>query len=219
MPTMIKLTTHQRVAALVLATAATIIVCMFYTSNMSYEESITTPGQNLISTLGGEVQVDEGRGRVVIIEDNKTLMHFGLDNQGERSIKVAKEGYDSLTATNDQLIFNSNQNTFKVAATGVIQIPAVSSGIPGTPNVVTTSVNTGVLSATPLIGQAYIDIAGERLSIPWHNFDDSGIANILIDSSTQVVSGEVWLYISVKAYASGILDSPVRWYILQETAA
>lgn len=58
----------------------------------------------------------------VIQKDDQIIVHdgttnkalFGRDGNGVYVVKVAKDTYDVLTATNDQLIFNSAQNVFKI---------------------------------------------------------------------------------------------------------
>ena len=57
---------------------------------------------------------------------NKAVFGF-LDESDTFGLKVAKEGYNVLTATDDQLIFNSTQNVFKIVQKGTasLTIPAV----------------------------------------------------------------------------------------------
>jgi hypothetical protein len=42
---------------------------------------------------------------------------IGPDSGGNEVVKISQAGFDASTATNSQLIFNSQQNTFKVATT------------------------------------------------------------------------------------------------------
>lgn len=47
-------------------------------------------------------------------------------------VRIAKDGFDAIDATDDQLIFNSEQNVFKIVKTGDIIIPDVTSNKAGT---------------------------------------------------------------------------------------
>lgn len=42
------------------------------------------------------------------------LAQFGIFGNGKLALKIAKDGFDAATATDDQLIFNSGQNIFKI---------------------------------------------------------------------------------------------------------
>lgn len=52
---------------------------------------------------------------------NKAIMGF-YGEENKFGFKVAEDGTDVLTATNDQLIFNSEQNIFKVAESGTVAL-------------------------------------------------------------------------------------------------
>lgn len=53
---------------------------------------------------------------------NKAVFGF-LDSSNKFGLRVAKEGQDVLTASSDGLVFNSEQNTFKIVTTTVLTLP------------------------------------------------------------------------------------------------
>lgn len=49
---------------------------------MSFESTVSYSGQNIISTLGGAIRIEEGRGRMVI-QDNQSLVELvNIDRTG-----------------------------------------------------------------------------------------------------------------------------------------
>jgi len=50
------------------------------------------------------------------------VAQFGRFADGSTALKVAKSGIEVSTATNDQLIFNSSQDVFKIVAAGTISV-------------------------------------------------------------------------------------------------
>lgn len=58
---------------------------------------------------------------------NIVLARFGSFPDGSIAMKVAKSGYDARTATDDQLVFNSAQDVFKIVASDTYTFPAITS--------------------------------------------------------------------------------------------
>jgi len=55
---------------------------------------------------------------------------FGFDSSGNMVVKVARPGFNADTATDSQLIFNSSQNTFKIAMSGTVAFTPANGGAP-----------------------------------------------------------------------------------------
>jgi hypothetical protein len=60
----------------------------------------------------------ESRRKVVTDEDGKDRIIIGRKEDGGYSIKVSDAGYDVNTATDDQLVMNSDWNMWKIVASG-----------------------------------------------------------------------------------------------------
>lgn len=74
-----------------------------------------------VSTKDATVKVNDGT-------DNRVAL--GLLPDGTYGMKVSQEGYDVLSAEDDELIFNSSQNVFKIAKIVSLTIPAYSVTVP-----------------------------------------------------------------------------------------
>lgn len=58
----------------------------------------------------------------VLDKDGKAAIAASIGTDEQPYLKVAKSGYDATTASNDQLIFNSAQNIFKVVLSGTTSL-------------------------------------------------------------------------------------------------
>lgn len=86
--------------------------------------SDSTKGQQIDSVNNGQVRFEPGNNRIVQYDgsNNRSLMGSRNNVPG---FYVSKEGIDVETADDDQLIFNSNQNVFKIILTdtAVVTLP------------------------------------------------------------------------------------------------
>lgn len=80
----------------------------------NYVETVSQPSQNLISTLGGQIQIDEGRGTMRIYDSSTGVDLVNIDRTGflfsdgtDRRIKIgsyalrvgmwmSKDGFDVI---------------------------------------------------------------------------------------------------------------------------
>lgn len=122
------------------------------------------------------IQVEDGNGLPVaqlgsfvnglsgfkILDTNGIGVAFlGRDSSGSTSIKVADSGIDVTTASNDQLIFNSNQNVYKIVKTMTVTVTITYNASSGTNAISTTPHG---LSFTPAY-LAYISIPSDLSSL------------------------------------------------------
>ncbi len=90
-------------------------------------ETITTPGQKTTGTLDGTISTNEqsanmtitDQGEEVLLIDKAGILHndliadrvrLGRRSIGDSGLFVSEPGIDVDTASDDELIFNSNQN-------------------------------------------------------------------------------------------------------------
>ena len=150
--------------------------------------------------------------------DNKAVFGF-LESTNKFGLKVAKAGYDVLTATDSQLIFNSEQNVFKIVQTGTtsVTVPAgYSDSVPYTASVahglgVAPAILAYVQSTSAAIGGAQ----GSPLPVIVNTsfpFAYAGLVDCSVTTTTVVftVAG------TVAGQLNGIWT--FRYYLLQETA-
>jgi hypothetical protein len=77
------------------------------------DQIITNNGTFDVITLGRQ---NDGTYGMTMNDSANARLLIGPDSGGNIAVKVSKVGYDAATATNDQLIFNSQQDVFKIVA-------------------------------------------------------------------------------------------------------
>ena len=166
-------------------------------------DATTTSG--FLKTANGQILGNNGTNNVGL---------FGFDDTGTMVVKVAKPGYDANSATNDQLIFNSAQNTFKIALTDTVVLTRDASD---SFNGVSYQHNLGFKP----VCIAFIDYGGITLPMPKLYFNGtSGILDEQVqiqDISTSVITFDATAPTGGSRYASAQTYT-IRFYLLQETA-
>lgn len=166
-----------------------------------------------------------------IYNDASGIPSISIGTQPDRStrIRVAKPGVNVITATDDQLIFNSAQNVFKIAKTGtaVITRPTATNDF-GATNTVTHSLGfipfvfayvtppagySGVLknSPTPFFDYILYDSLNPANIGGWHI---NGLADIVQVTDTVITFRLAF----VAGFAGQVGDWTFKYYLLQETA-
>ena len=73
---------------------------------MSFESSISYSGQKTISTIGGQIRIEEGRGRMVIYDPNtqeERQVHTinGSRYNDENGVELTRVDTDGITVSDD----------------------------------------------------------------------------------------------------------------------
>lgn len=141
----------------------------------------------------------------------RVLLGKGAD--GFYGLKVSEEGTDVYSAGDSELIFNSNNNVFKIVDEGTVILPDVSAG---SSQMVSYTHNLGFIPAVV----SFVDIGGFAFPIPYLNI--TGTAPITIDHAVTIslLSESTITFTIVQATASvaTLGNLPVKFYLLQETA-
>jgi len=176
--------------------------------------------------------VDLRSGTALVRDATQTRVLMGYQQNGVSAgvdfygLKVSKAGFDVNTATADQLIFNSSQNTFKIVSKGTATISSFVVGSPGATNFTSGETTTTVahgLSYTPAI-LAFLGDVGTNNSLPYSYALSTGgggksvawtNVGVAIDSTNIYFRSSVML-----TGAFGFTSSAfnVVYYLLQETA-
>jgi len=153
------------------------------------------------------------------------------------NFKISKSGFDVLTATDDQLIFNSSQDVLKVAKTDTASLSINFPSHTGTAGndiaTVTIPHNLGFIPIAQVFQEDILGVADFRRPIGSGSIDPSNIgfninplAQVIVsyyDISTDIDN----LYISyTRCYAMGsgfstgtqVESYTFKYYLLQETA-
>lgn len=83
-------------------------------SVMAKQTLSTTHIDPTVTPTGQRIQMQNSQ-ILALDSNNNAVALFGTDSTGNNVVKVAKTGYDARTATGNNLIFNSNQDVFKIA--------------------------------------------------------------------------------------------------------
>lgn len=165
---------------------------------------------NQINDLARDVQSKE---RVQIFKDDagtrRVLLGKGLNDFF--GLKVSPEGVDVYDATDSQLIFNSDQNIFKIVSSGTTSLSQ-----PANTASVTVVVPHGQ-SAPPAV-TAYLQDSTDYFPLPL-SFINSGATtlDLLQYISFYVDSTNITFYCT-SPLTFGAHTYSIKYYILQETA-
>jgi hypothetical protein len=165
-------------------------------------------------------------------------MFAGQDSTGATVVKIAKAGYDAKTATDDQLIFNSNQNVFKivskiqsnipafswVAATSASSLLTIPHGLSATPIINAYAAGNLINSSTgTVLSASYIPIPifGNADTLYYAFFDNASSVLWPLAVLTGVDSTNIYIEAVYKrgvAATGNVAAIPVTIFIMQETA-
>lgn len=182
-------------------------------------------GKGDTGLITGRLPNELGTGTLLYGLDGKALISMRVDEDGEPSLRVAKAGYDATTASDDQLAFNSAQNTLKVVQTGTIMLPEVTYSKAGTNeygsyNGGGSNVVAHNLGYRPAI-LAFIDDSSTFVQLPWtETYGVSANSYAMSMRRVSVDDTNVYGIANVLTYnRSGTISARrVKYYLLQETA-
>jgi len=155
----------------------------------------------------------ENRTKVIRDEDGIDRVIMGRYPDGKYGIKVSKPGVDVLTAEDDELIFNSNNNIFKIVETDTITL-ASPAGTGTSSNVVVPH----SLGYKPLV-LAFVSFSslGTSFPLPYNEVDIfTGVVGWQV--GMEVTDIDITFFHRNITVASSVTDY-IRYYILQETAS
>jgi hypothetical protein len=189
------------------------------------------------STARGQMQLgapniftDSSNRRIMVQDDNQVntveLGNIGMDSSGTQlwGLKVAQPGVDVTTAADNQLIFNSQQDVFKIVKSGPVSLTIPAGYGVGSVYTVTVNHNLGFIPAHLVYfnpGPALGFTNSEYLTLPW-SYLETGItadgAVILIQFTAFATATQLTIQ-AVTCTTSGFFngDIPFKYYLLQES--
>jgi len=163
---------------------------------------------NQVNNVAREVQAMQ---TVQVFKDDAGTRRVILDKDGLRTSPV---GVDVFTAGNDELTFNSNQNVFKIVASGTSTINA-SSATAGAIITNTVAHNLGYIPAF----QAYYSLSGYNYQLPNSTGWGASGGAVTFVNWLFAATDDTNIYINMIPASSGDLGLyTVKYYLLQETA-
>jgi hypothetical protein len=165
----------------------------------------------------------------LIVSDGTTnRIILGKQNDGTYGLRVSQAGIDVGTATNSQLIFNSDQNIFKIALSGTATL-TVPNPVPASTTYTTTIAHgLGIVPASlcfvNLPSSVAVTLPGQNTPLPYYNVANGGGTTTITSFMILTRVDSTNLYIDWKSnYAVGLADVDgdyiFKYYLLQETAS
>jgi len=187
---------------------------------ISDAEIIHTGGESTES-LSGKLNFEQDKNRIIGRDSSALPRLIILADGSEFEMKISEPSQDVTTATNDNLIFNSNQNILKIVQTDTVTVPNPGSGTFTQSSV---EIDTGIVSVTALMCTAFIINSGYSNPLPFFSPALNGTYGGFLwsyQASTRVVSGTVRFRVDCNNFdvVSGPGTATIKYYILQETAA
>ena len=191
---------------------------------------IYSTGQKSTDSLKGGLKFEQDNNRIIGRDINNipSLSIYSDPSGTGFAMKVSKPTFDVLTATDDELIFNSNQNTFKISDTLTGNIPTANLSTNNTQaqtNLVT-PIPHGITGRIPAF-LAYVQLSGATYCLmPYTATDIFGsVINNRATRSYSATADGTNIYIILQATQVTTTNTtiayggePVKIYILQETA-
>lgn len=189
---------------------------------MAIQKSASYRGKGDSSSSSGRVQYDPARG-VIVNDGSNNIGLFGIDESGNVVIKIAKPGFNADTASDDELIFNSSQDIFKIAYKGTttINVPDTSSNTYFS----TITHNLGyvpyvIAFVKPAFGGSTIDEYQPMPYMPTTHSATLGNALVILEACQVSATSPTQVTFSVSV---GVDDNRGDWiieyYLLQESVA
>jgi len=167
--------------------------------------------ENVNAVINGKLPDDLGYGFQLSDSNGVPRIIAYIDANNNPILKVSEADQDVVTATDDQLIFNSSQNVLKVVSTGTVTM-----SVPALSQLNTTTV-THNLGYVPAVISFIKNPSGTYRQMPftyWDRATNTTLAVAWADASTT----DVTFNLDNNSIAL-IGDYTFRYYLLQETAA
>lgn len=191
--------------------------------------SIASSGQQATDSLNGKLTFEQDKNRIVGRDENNLIRMLILANGSDFVMKVSKEGFDALTASNEDLIFNSSQNIFKIVDSDTVTAPVATATMTASTMAygsATTTIPHGLSYAPNVIG-VVTEVVGTPQGRPMPFIITSGSNTIQIIQTYQVGADDtnIYVYSSIQVWRSAVdtrSDSTpsgtiIKYYILQES--
>jgi hypothetical protein len=184
---------------------------------MSFNPILPSSGSGANNTQINKLAADVRGSKVTQVfkdaKDRRVLLGKGKNDF--YGLKVSKPGFDVYSTADENLVFNSNNNVFKIVDSGVVDLVVTN------PSTSATAVYNHNLGYKPAF-VAFADIIGNQYSLPLPTFDIYGTGSgtvlnfqkaIQADSSTTQL-----LFSYYAASAQPTTTYKIRYYIFKETA-
>lgn len=153
---------------------------------------IYSTGKQSVDAIGGGLRFEQDNNRIIgRAEDNKPNLIISSVPGESPLIEVALDGYDVLSATDDQKVMSSRFNMYKIIASGDLSVA------PRNANITLTGNNIGYLfhnvvenvvpAANHLQGNLLVSVTGMPTNYIYVNMDIRGSGNFYDDGTNKAI--------------------------------
>lgn len=172
---------------------------------------------------------DDGTYSFIFNDGNNDVLLIGPDSSGTEVVKIAKPGFDAATAGPDSLVFNSNQNIFKIIRPGNFTTSSsYTSTNPGagkfSSNIFTLAVIPHGLSFAPIVIGFLGDGSQYNLMPTSNDFSPLAAAGAQAFWSSFSISSDaanLYIYLNIMSFGGSTTFAAgfsFKYYLLQESA-
>lgn len=171
----------------------------------------TTSSGESTEALNGKLNFEQSKNRIVGRDADNLIRLLILADGANFVMKVAKEGFDATNASDDELIFNSDQNVLKVVDSGSAVVAA---GGAGTIRTTTIDHDLGFVPAVI----AYQNDGTSYFQLPYTAINITG-GTVNVHMSYVVTATQITFYVHNSSVSPGTSALTVKYYLLQESAS
>ncbi len=178
--------------------------------------SITSEGNQVTDALNGKLTFEQGKNRIIGRDENNIARLIITGNGTEFSMKISELDTDVINADDDDLIFNSDNNIFKIVSKGTTTLTS--------PNSIGSSSNVSVAFSTgtkPIVfAFASLTPTGTRFPLPIIQPQLTGDPTpglVAYQVNYEIVTDLLTFYWRDITKAHNI-TAYITYYLLQETA-
>ena len=176
---------------------------------------------NVNALITGKLPNDIGYGFQFSDSDNVPRIIGYIDANNNPIFKISESGVDVTTATDDQLNFNSTQNTFKIVSTGTVTVDKAAND-----SFESTSIAHGLDYIPAMICYIRYDTGGgvyTQIPTPLYTLTDNGAGALDVTRAITATIDTTNINFSISTPNTGstytnAYSATFRYYLLQETA-
>lgn len=202
-----------------ITTILSVVVLSLVSNLYVYNKAMSDSGGRVDSVLNGRLQIDHANNRLLVVDENNVpKLLAGVDGDGAIKVKLAQDGVDVLGATDEQLVWSSDFNSFKIVDTFTDTNPALTHTASGSWG--STSRNHNIPNTYGFIPtiMAVANISGGYWPLPLSFFDPAGPIFIKIGVKADADNITVNTTIMTNNVTTTYAAIDIKYYVLRETA-
>jgi len=188
---------------------------------------ITSSGGQSTDALNGKLNFQQSKNRIIGVDSNEDIRLLISAQDDDFAMKISRDGYDATVASDEELIFNSSNNLFKIVGSNTVSMVVPDPFLSGAS--VEQVIPHGLGFAPAYVGYVQIPLGdgslvgqGQLTQLPGMLITNTGTAGrISVFATMSVDESSVTLkVVNTLAVNLSLLGSPwvFKYYLMQETA-